>query len=161
MPLMPPATDALTPLKAPGQANVPRLALGLLLGSAAALSGCVSAPPPLQGEWPALAPRDTATTHLGLPVRWGGRLVRVDRDGNATCFELIAEPLAADGRPNGSGASLGPFRACRVGTYPADVFRPNRAVTFTGRIDALIESEAAGRTTQRPRVAADAVVLWP
>lgn len=141
-------------------ANIaPRFAAaGLALAAALALAGCAALPPPLQGEFAELPPRAAGERDRGTPVRWGGRLVELQPSGARTCFELIAQPLAANARPDGSDASLGRFVACRAGDFPASRFRPNREVTVTGRIEGMATTPDGA---QVPRVAADAVVLWP
>jgi outer membrane lipoprotein len=120
--------------------------LALLLG------GCATVPPPLQGAWAPRVPHDVGPQDVGSSVRWGGRLVALRPQGAGACFEVIAQPLAANGQPDGSDASLGRFIACREGRYDPEVFRPNRELTITGRIESL---------DGPPRVAAAAVVLWP
>lgn len=128
------------------------------LGLALALAGCASLPPPLQGEFADVAPRTVGERDWGKSVRWGGRLIDVQEHGARTCLHLIAQPLAADARPDGSDVSLGRFIACRAGEFPASRFRPNRELTVTGRIESLAMLTDGAPV---PRVAAESVVLWP
>ena len=130
----------------------------LVVAGAAALAGCTSVPPPLQGAWSTLTPREASEQALGTTVRWGGRLVAVEPRDSLTCLRLIAQPLGPNGQPDGSATSLGPFVACREGRFPESSFQPNREVTVTGRIDGFDGTERDARV---PRVAADAVLLWP
>lgn len=136
-----------------------RLAGLALLGLAA--TACVGVPKPLQGAWPALTPQTAGTADIGAAVRWGGRIVALDAVGAGSCFRLIAQPLAANGQPDGSATSLGRFSACRSGTYDPRKFAPNREVTITGRIETFERQRFGGDETLLPRVAAEAVVLWP
>ena len=52
----------------------------LPLAAAMLLAGCVTAPKALQGEFSAIEPGQAAREgRLGDRVRWGGRIVSVDR----------------------------------------------------------------------------------
>ena len=73
----------------------PLLALALL-------SACATLPQPLQGEVVELTPAQARESgRPGLPVRWGGRIVRTEPMSDRTCFEMIGSALDADGRPVG------------------------------------------------------------
>lgn len=128
--------------------------------------GCVAVPPPLQGAWSPLSPHEVDATSIGSAVRWGGRVVAVESEGARTCFRLIAQPLGRNGQPDGSDTSLGHFSACRAGSYDTRTFAPNREVTVTGRIEGFDAAEgpsnrASNAAPPVPRVAAQAIVLWP
>lgn len=132
------------------------LTLGLVL------SACASAPTPLQGQYSALLPDDAARRQAsGELVRWGGRIVSVEPQSQRSCFEIIALPLAASGRPLKVDRSEGRFIACRAGFYEPEVFKTGREITISGRIEGF-ESRKVGDFDYRyPRVAADVVYLWP
>ena len=56
--------------------------------------------------------------------------------------------------------------ACRAGSYDTRTFAPNREVTVTGRIEGFDAAEgpsnrASNAAPPVPRVAAQAIVLWP
>lgn len=142
------------PLRTVPGAVLALAALSLAIGA----TGCTTVPPPLRGDWPSASPNETSAGRMDGRVRWGGRLVDMQADGARTCLRLIAQPLAPNGRPNGSRTSLGRFVACRDGVLPEERFRPNREITVTGRIAG---SAGWGDGAQVPRVDADAVVLWP
>jgi len=131
------------------------------VASCLALTACVTAPKPLQGEWGALTPQAAGDADVGTGVRWGGRIVDVLPAEDRTCFDLIAQPLAANGSPDGSDISRGRFRACRAGFYDPAIFQPNREVTFTGRIEGFNSVRVGEFSYRQPRVAADVVFLWP
>ncbi|MBS3895583.1 Slp family lipoprotein [Silanimonas sp.] len=125
------------------------------------LAGCVSTPQPLRGEWSALQPHAAVDTDLGQRVRWGGRVVEVRPGAEATCFDLIAQPLAANAAPAGGDLSLGRFRACRAGFYDPALFAPNREMTFTGRLAGFDTARIGEREVRLPRLDAEVVFLWP
>lgn len=125
------------------------------------LAGCVSAPKPLQGTWSPLSPQSAGDSDLGAAVRWGGRVVEVRPGAEVTCFDMIAQPLAANAAPAGGDLSLGRFRACRSGFYDPALFAPNREMTFTGRLAGFDTARIGEREVRLPRIAADTVFLWP
>ena len=127
------------------------------------LAACASQPRPLRGEFSAMTPHAAVESDAtGLPVRWGGRNVRVEPGPNRTYFEMISTRLAATGRPWwGSDDSHGRFIACRAGFYDPAVFEVNREVTFSGTVTGY-ETRRIGEYDYRlPALAADVVYLWP
>jgi outer membrane lipoprotein len=152
-----PLPNALPP--SPRARRAVLVAATALLGALA--TGCVSVPPPLQGAWSPLAPREAGAGSIGAAVRWGGRIVAVEAEGERTCFRMIAQPLAENGQPDGGDASLGRFSACRTGRYDPRSFAPNREITVTGRIEGFDAVDGVAGSPGVPRVAAQAVLLWP
>lgn len=130
--------------------------------AAALLAGCASTPEPLRRPVADLTPRQAREVgNTGPEVRWGGRIVQTRSAGDRTCFELIGSALDRHRRParmvdDGSGR----FIACKAGYYDPTVFLRNRELTVVGRIDGF-EPAAHGSGAPIPRVAADAVFLWP
>ena len=103
----------------------------------AMLGACASAPQPLQGSFLPLTPEQAVVgQQLGASVRWGGRIVQTLPGPDSTCFQVIATPLNATGRPdsNARDDAQGRFIACRTGFYDPAVFTPGREVTFVGRV---------------------------
>jgi outer membrane lipoprotein len=129
---------------------------------ALALTGCVTAPKPLQGQFSPLLP-DAAVSRqaTGELVRWGGHIVSVDPQSQRTCFEIVAAPLYSSGRPKNVDASAGRFLACRAGFYEPEVFQPGRDITISGRIEAFETRKVGDYDYRYPRVAADVIYLWP
>ena len=134
----------------------------LLIATAVlALSGCVTTPKPLQGEFAAITPRVAVQQDLaGERVRWGGRLLELVRFDTHTCFLVASEPLAEDARPYGRSPGQGRFLACRPGAYDPEVFAPGRQLTFAGTL-AGVEVHEIGGGFRLPRMDADVVYLWP
>lgn len=139
--------------------HLPAIALACV--AAAALAACASVPEPLRRDVADLTPRQARDAgRSDVEVRWGGRIVQTRNLGDRTCFDLIGSALDRDGRPadmtdDGSGR----FVACRAGYYDPAVFLRNRELTVVGRIDGF--EPARGHGAPQPRVAADAVFLWP
>ena len=127
-----------------------------------ALTGCVSIPTPLQGQFSALDP-DAATQSdaTGAAVRWGGTLAHTDPQAGQTCFEIVGRPLSSVARPLANDRAQGRFIACRQGFYEPQVFAPGRAVTVVGHISGYETRPVGGYAYRQPKVAADAIYLWP
>lgn len=141
--------------------NYRLLAVAALAG--AALSACVTQPQPLQGEFAPLTPRQASDQDSsGALVRWGGHIVQVEPKPDSTCFEILSTKLDAHGRPYWSDEQTGTrFIACRPGFYDPALFKVNRQVSFTGRIDGYENRRIGGYDYRFPHVTADVVYLWP
>ena len=119
---------------------------------------------PLQGEFTAITPREAVDRDsTGAMVRWGGRIVQIEPQRQP---HLLRDDLdhgwtptaARTGRPTTSAAASSPAAPASTTRRCS---RPNREVTFTGRIDGY-ENRRIGEYDYRfPRVAADVVYLWP
>ena len=129
----------------------------------ALLSGCVTYPSPLQGNYATLPPNDAMQADAtGAMVRWGGRIVQVEPGADRTCFEMVSVQLSSSGRPLWADDSTdGRFIACRAGFYDPAVFEKNREVTFTGRVEGYEQRKIGEYAYRFPRVAADVIDLWP
>ncbi len=136
----------------------------LVAAASLVLAACATAPKPLQGQFTPVSPRDAvAQKQTGAPVRWGGRIIETVPGQGETCFQMLARPLNASGRPStsSSDASDGRFLACRSGFYDPAVFEPGRDVTFIGRIDGYQSTKIGEYDYPLPKLAADVVYLWP
>ena len=137
----------------------------LAAAAVALLGACASAPQPLQGAFPAVTPEQAvAGQQVGANVRWGGRIVQTLPGPDSTCFQVVAIPLGASGRPvsgAAADAAQGRFIACRTGFYDPALFTADREVTFTGRIAATEQVQIGEYDYRLPRVDADVVYLWP
>jgi outer membrane lipoprotein len=123
------------------------------------LAGCASVPKPLQGEFGSQSPQQA--TSEGERVRWGGSVIAVEPLPERTCFQVLGRPLGANGRPRETDASEGRFLACRAGFYDPAVFTAGREVTVVGTRDGSDTRTVGEFQLQLPRVAADAIHLWP
>lgn len=124
------------------------------------LSGCATAPRPLQGEFLAVDPIN-GTHHVGAPVRWGGTIAGVEPGAGHTCFQIVGRPLGPSARPVDTDQTNGRFLACREGFYDPAVFVEGRELTVTGRIDGVEDREIGAYLYRHPRVDAERIYLWP
>lgn len=127
------------------------------------LAGCVSTPQALQGEFAPIQPGEAARSGVvGAPVRWGGRVVKVEPHADYSCFEIVGVQVGEDGRPWArDDQSTGRFLACRGGFYDPEVFLPGREVTISGAIDGYETRKIGDYDYRYPRIAAEVVFLWP
>ena len=134
-------------------------ALGVL---AAALASCATVPAPLQGQFAAVTPRDAVNAGgSGQAVRWGGEIIKVEPKSDQTCFEILARPLDDSARPTTRDPSGGRFIACRSGFYDPEEFQRGRDLTVVGQISGSERGKVGDFDYTYPRVAADAIYLWP
>jgi outer membrane lipoprotein len=134
----------------------PTAALALLVGA------CATVPAPLQGQFAPVTPRDAATGNAqGEAVRWGGEIIEVDPRADQTCFEILARDLDAAARPMARDPSDGRFLACRNGFYDPEEFKRGREITVVGHLDGSEHGKVGDFDYTYPRVAADAIYLWP
>jgi len=134
-------------------------ALAVLAGM---LGACATVPAPLQGQFAPVTPKEAlAGGAQTTPVRWGGEIINVDPKAGQTCFEILGRELDSTARPVAHDPSLGRFLACRDGFYDPEEFKQGRYVTVTGRVDGSEQGKIGDYDYTYPRVAADAVYLWP
>jgi outer membrane lipoprotein len=132
-----------------------------LLPCLAALA-CARPPTALRGEFADTnVAQAAAGAGAGQQVRWGGELVSTTPRGDETCFEVVERPLDRAARPRSSDESSGRFVACSAGLYDPALWAPGRQVTIVGRLDGAQAGTVGEATYRFPRVAVEAVHLWP
>jgi len=127
----------------------------------AGLASCATVPTPLQGQFSTVTPREAASAGSGQAVRWGGEIIKVEPQANQTCFEILARELDASARPFSRDPSGGRFIACRGGFYDPEEFQRGRDITVVGQLSGSERGKVGEFDYTYPRVAADAIYLWP
>jgi len=128
----------------------------------ALLAGCMRPPQPLAGDYANLTVADAQQGgYQGERVRWGGAIVETTQQSAETCFEILSMPLDARARPYPSDESYGRFTACSPGFYDPALFAPHREITVAGTLQEASRGKVGEYDYLFPRVAADAVYLWP
>jgi outer membrane lipoprotein len=136
----------------------------LLLLVVLALNACVTIPQNLRvGEPFATTTPQQAQSgeHDGERVRWGGVIIHTTTQTNQTCFEVMGLSLDNSAQPQANDQSLGRFIACAKGFYDPALYAAGREVTFAGRIDGTEQQKVGEYEYQFPKLAVDAVHLWP
>ena len=123
------------------------------------LSGCVTVPEPLRGEFSDLPPNQPGAS--AERVRWGGRLIDVLPAADQTCLEVLGMPLDSSARPRDLDADIGRFRACKAGFLDPAVFISGREVTVIGAIEAQVERQIGEYNYRMPQVRVETLFLWP
>ncbi|HWS27233.1 MAG TPA: Slp family lipoprotein [Xanthomonadales bacterium] len=127
--------------------------------AACLLSGCVTIPEPLRGEFSDLAPDQPSAG--AERVRWGGRVIEVLPAAEQTCLEILGMPLDSSARPFDLDADIGRFRACKSGFLDPAVFISGREVTVIGAIEAQVERQIGEYNYRMPQVRVETLFLWP
>jgi outer membrane lipoprotein len=136
----------------------------ILIGSAAALvlTGCVSVPTQLAGDYQPITPQQAATQNAtGQRVRWGGEIIKVEPKPDATCFEVLSRELYPDARPDRRDASGGRFIACKQGFFDPAVYTKGRDVTIVGSVTGTEQHAVGDFNYTFARVDANEIFMWP
>lgn len=131
------------------------------LAAVALLSGCVSIPRPLEGDFQAFQPDQSTQRSIGARVRWGGIVIQTEPGQERTCIEVLAKELARDYRPRTGDRNFGRFMACKTGFQDPALFAEGREVTVTGRLEGFRDGAIGEYVYQYPVVDTDVIHLWP
>lgn len=135
----------------------------VLIVLACVLSGCVTVPETLEGEFAHQPLPDAATEAvLDQRVRWGGLLVATPRVGDdENCMEMYARPLDRWYRPDFQRPQTGQFLACHDGQLDPEEFVPGRDVTVVGVFEGFVEGRVGDNVHRYPLVQVDSAHAWP
>jgi outer membrane lipoprotein len=127
----------------------------------AMLAACARPPAVLRGDYASIPVDQARQGGATERVRWGGQIVRTTPERSETCFEVVAKPLDRAARPEPTDESSGRFVACAPGFYDPVLWQPGREMTAVGRVDGTVTARVGDADYRSPRLAADAVYLWP
>ena len=126
------------------------------------LSGCISIPQVLQGEFSTISPDTAKKKHImDQMIRWSGYIVQTVNKKDKTCFEIVETETYKDLRPkkiipkNGSR-----FLACKDGFLEPAAF-DKRLVTITGSLVAYTEQNIGDFSYEYPIVKTDKIPARP
>lgn len=131
---------------------------------AAALAGCVSAPPlDPQGVRADLSPYGAAraTDADNARVIWGGMIVSVKNLADTTEIEALAYPLDSQQRPLLKEPTQGRFIVVLPGYVEAYDYPQGRFASWRGRVIGTREVPVGEHPYTFPLLRADAGHLWP
>lgn len=129
-----------------------------------ALGACATEPPARLsgGSFAAVTPHMAQKQDLvGSRVRWGGTIASVSTHQSQTCFQVVSHPLDSSARPEGGDRTEGRFMACIAGFYDPAIYASGREVTVVGTLQVPFLGKIGEYDYRFPRVAAEAVYLWP
>ena len=135
------------------------LAIALLSACASDVPEGIRTSPP-SAVSPAEARAD-AQRLLGVSVRWGGIIAKVENGRDQTVLEVVARPLDRDGSPlQTDNAQLGRFLARVPGFLDPAVYEAGRELTVRGRFQG-VETRNIGEYPYRyPVVQVEQHFLW-
>ncbi len=133
--------------------------------AALALMGCQSGIPLEIREEPAGAPtivqvQQTATQFQNAPVRWGGKIVKVENKAQDTWVEVIQKALDDDGRPKDEDDSMGRFLIRSSEFLDPVIYRADRFLTVRGSVEGLLEQKIGERPYSYPVLKPQRLYLW-
>ncbi|WP_144446140.1 Slp family lipoprotein [Halorhodospira halophila] len=130
----------------------------LLAGCASTVPDPVRSPP---DETPSLAQvRDDPGGHDGESVRWGGEIVEVRNEADATWLEIVERPLRSGGQPRDADRSEGRFLARVEGFLEPTLYAPGREFTVAGTLDGTVKGAIGEYGYTYPVVEVAAHHLW-
>lgn len=136
----------------------------VVLLSSIVLSGCVTMPKPLSGEFASIKPADVANNPAvtGRQVRWGGSILKTYSDNGRSCMEILGQALDDKiAKPVDPDLSNGRFVACKDNFLDPAIFAPGREVTVTGRIERIDDTAINDFDYQYAVLITDVLFLWP
>ena len=94
-------------------------------------------------------------------VRWGGAIVSVENQRDASLVEIVERPLDADGQPRNTDKSAGRFLARVQGFLDPAIFAAKRLVTVAGTLDGNNTRRIGEHPYTYPLVQVEHIYLWP
>lgn len=94
-------------------------------------------------------------------VRWGGVIVSVENQRDASLVEIVERSLDADGQPRNTDKSAGRFLARVQGFLDPAIFAPKRLVTVAGSLDGNNTRRIGEHPYTYPLVQVEHIYLWP
>lgn len=133
------------------------------------ITGCATYPnvPPAireaSGDGVELAQvRMNPEAYLGVPMRWGGVILSIKNQADATWLEILQYRLDEVGQPLLDRPSGGRFFAQAPGFLDPEVYAPGREITVTGTLtEETITQRIGDHEYTYPVVNVDEHYLWP
>ncbi len=104
--------------------------------------------------------RTDTETYLGMRVRWGGNITRVENRRDETWVEVVAHELYRNGRPQSDNASDGRFIAKVSEFLDPAIYAPNRQITVIGTLETTIERPIGEHPYTFPVVSVTQHQIW-
>lgn len=95
------------------------------------------------------------------PVRWGGVIIEVENEAQASLLQVVFHPLDYSGRPQSYKPGTGRFVIRSTEFLDPALYAKDKEITVAGVIAGDIELTVGKRTIRVPMLAATAIHLWP
>lgn len=128
----------------------------LLIVASLLLAACAT-PPVATGPTP---DRIIAGGVAEGPVHWGGEIVVVTNLRDRTLVEVLARPLADNGRPLAERNAQGRFLVEQAGFLEPREYAPGRLLEVHGRLEGFANGRVGDAPYRFPIVLAERLNLW-
>lgn len=137
------------------------LKITFILGFSFIMTGCVSIPPVLQGDYSSLTPAGSKQKHpMNVPVRWSGLIINTENRKDKTCFEIVQTQTNKNLRPiKVIPKDSSRFFACKAGFMEPHAFN-KRLVTITGNLVAYSNQKIDEYEYEYPVVKTEKIYIW-
>ncbi|XSG84025.1 MAG: Slp family lipoprotein [Methylohalobius sp. ZOD2] len=129
------------------------------------LSACATTPTELQA--PDVEPltlsqvSQNPEVYRGRRVRWGGTILAVENEADATWVQILGKPLDSSWRPKEDARPLGRFLVSTEAFLDPAIYTQGRELTVLGTLDDVAERTVGKREIQLPVVRIESWRLWP
>ncbi len=133
--------------------------LGLLLNGCTGLPTAIQNAPYMNLSYNQVS--SDSNSFKDAPVRWGGIIISVENEAQASLMQVVFHPLDFNGRPQTYHAGQGRFVIQVAEFLDPAVYAKDKEITVAGVIAGDIELTVGKRTIRVPLLTATAIHLWP
>ncbi|NVJ62334.1 MAG: Slp family lipoprotein [Gammaproteobacteria bacterium] len=124
------------------------------------LSGCVSIPSSVDGEFPPISLEQARKGDAKQSVRWGGVIAKVSNEDKQSVIEIVAKPLSSSSRPIDKDETGGRFLAILPEFVDPLIYEKGREITVVGQLSNVIEGKVGDMKYLYPVVMVSGHYLW-
>lgn len=137
----------------------------LLLLLSILLSACSSMPTVLKNA-PAMDVSlgeaiNNADRYRGTPVRWGGTIIEVANETDATEIQVLYYPLDSSARPRIDKKTQGRFIVRSPSFLDPAIYKKDSIITVTGTLKGTVERAVGKKMLALPLIEIGNIYLWP
>lgn len=138
---------------------------GLITALLLILQGCSNLPVQIENP-PAIDLKyrevnEAFNRHINMPVRWGGTIIEVENEENATRIQILYYPLDGSGRPQPDKPNEGRFIVESLKFLDPAVYRKDSKITVFGLLNRQTERKIGNKTLKLPVITIQTLYLWP
>jgi len=129
------------------------------------LAACASQPPAAISRIPSAnlsinGARLNPEASVGVEVRWGGVITKVENKSSQTWVEVVGHRLGKDGKPQQQGGSEGRFIAVLSGFADPLVYQAGHLLTVVGIIQSFVTRPIGEYQYSFPLVSVTGSYMW-
>ena len=131
----------------------------------AMLAACATQPPASISRVPSAnlsvnGARLNPESAIGVEVRWGGVITKVENKSSQTWVEVVSHGLGKDGKPQTDGGSDGRFIAVLSGFADPLVYQAGHLLTVVGTIQSFVNQPIGEYQYSFPLVSVSGSFMW-